>query len=62
MSFKPVILKSEETLHSVTSAKGKFYAVVTKSVQDGGFSRKAVVLVEIEEIIDAAPLPVKKNV
>jgi hypothetical protein len=57
MSFKPVILKSEDTLHSVTSAKGKFYAVITKSVQNEGFSRKAVTLVEIEEIIDAAPVP-----
>jgi len=51
MSFKPIILKSEEALHSVTAARGKLFAVITKSVQNEGFSRKAVSLVEIEEDI-----------
>jgi hypothetical protein len=57
MSFKPVILKSEDTLHSVTSAKGKFFAVITKSVQNEGFSRKAVILVEIEELSEPVSVP-----
>jgi hypothetical protein len=52
MSFKPIILKSEDTLHSVVANKGKFFAVITRSVQDGGFSRKAVTLAEIEEIVE----------
>jgi hypothetical protein len=56
MSFKPIILKSEDTLHSVVANKGKFFAVVTKSVQNEGFSRKAVTLVEIEEIVDLKDL------
>ncbi len=61
MAFKRVILMSEDTLHSVVANKGKFFAVITKSVQDGGFSRKAVTLVEIEEVIEAPlALPVKK--
>ena len=61
MAFKRVILMSEDTLHSVVANKGKFFAVITKSVQDGGFSRKAVVLTEIEEIIEAPlTLPAKK--
>jgi hypothetical protein len=52
MSFKRVVLASEDTLHSVVANKGKFFAVITKSVQDSGFSRKAVTLVEIEEVVE----------
>lgn len=61
MAFKRVVLQSEDILHSVVANKGKFFAVITKAVQDSGFSRKAVTLVEIEEVIEAPlTLPVKK--
>ncbi len=57
MAFKRVILMSEDTLHSVVANKEKFFAVITKSVQDGGFSRKAVVLTEIEEVPEVQLIP-----
>ena len=48
--FKAIVLNSDEALHSVVANKGKFFAVLTKTVQSQGFSRKAVTLVEIEEV------------